>query len=441
MLNHDKSKALFERARHSLAGGVSSEFRKGNAPHPLAYVRAEGVRLIDADENEYLDFALSQGPMVLGHSHPEVLAAVERASRDGQLYAALHLGEIELAEKLQQIIPCAELIRFSVTGSEADHTAIRVARAVTGRQKFLRFEGHYHGWFDNVSYGINGGSAEALGPRETPNALPWTQGLPTRARDEFILLPWNDLALVEQTVAKHHGELAAIITEPIMCNTGCIEPQPDFLQGLRALCDRYGIALIFDEVITGFRVHLGGAQAYYGVTPDLAVFAKAIANGYPLSVVAGKRKWMQPIAEGKVIHAGTANAGNPSIAAANATIQVMERERAQEKMTRLGRTLQAGLREAARATGQDMKVQGPGPMLHVAFTTLPCAKDLRDTFQFDKAKLAEFVFGLQEEGIRILGRGTWYLSAAHTEEDIDQAVRVAKTVLMKMVNVTGAEDE
>jgi glutamate-1-semialdehyde 2,1-aminomutase len=432
MLNHDKSKALFERAQQSLAGGVSSEFRKGNAPHPLVYVRAEGVRLIDADENEYLDFALSQGPMVLGHSHPEVLAAVERASRDGQLYAALHLAEIELAEKLQQIIPCAELIRFSLTGSEADHTALRVARAVTGRQKFLRFEGHYHGWFDNVSYGINGGSAEALGPRETPNALPWTQGLPTRARDEFMLLPWNDLALVEQAVARHHDELAAIITEPIMCNTGCIEPQPDFLHGLRALCDRYGIALIFDEVITGFRVHLGGAQAYYVVTPDLAVFAKAIANGYPLSAIAGKHKWMQPIAEGKVIHAGTANAGNPSIAAANATITVMERERAQEKMTRLGRRLQAGLRDAARETGHAMNVQGPGPMLNVAFTTLPCAKDLRDTFQFDKAKLAEFVFGLQEEGIRILSRGTWYLSAAHTEEDIDHAVRVAQKVLARM---------
>jgi len=432
MLNHDKSRALFERAQRSLAGGVSSEFRKANAPHPLIYTRAEGVRLIDADENEYLDFALSQGLMVLGHSHPEVLEAVQRASCDGQLYAALHLAEIELAEKLQGIIPCAELIRFSVTGSEADHTAIRVARAVTGRQKFLRFEGHYHGWFDNVSYGISGGSLEALGSREMPNALPWTQGLPDRARDEFILRPWNDLALVEQTVERHHDELAAIITEPIMCNTGCIEPQPGFLEGLRALCDRYGIALIFDEVITGFRVHLGGAQAYYGVTPDLAVFAKAISNGYPLSVIAGKRQWMQPIADGEVIHAGTANAGNPSIAAARATIEVMEREHAQEKMTRLGRRLQAGLRDAAHETGHDLLVQGPGPMLHVAFTDLSCAKDLRSTLQFDRAKLGKFVLGLQEEGIRILSRGTWYLSAAHTEEDIDAAIKAATETLKSM---------
>ena len=432
MLIHDQSKALFERAQRSLAGGVSSEFRKANAPHPLVYVRAEGARLVDADENEYLDFALSQGPMVLGHSHPEVTAAVERATRDGQLYAALHIAEIELAEMLQQIVPCAELVRFSVTGSEAVHTAIRVARAVTGRQKFIRFEGHYHGWFDNVSFGINGSSLAALGSREKPNAVEWTQGLPARARDEFMLLPWNDLALVERTVAAHHDEIAAIITEPIMCNTGCIEPEPGFLAGLRALCDHYGIALIFDEVITGFRVHLGGAQAYYGVTPDLAIFAKAISNGYPISVLAGKQAWMQPIADGKVIHAGTANAGNPSIAAAKATLEIMERDHVQEKLHRLGQRLIVGLREAAREAGQRLLVQGPGPMVHIAFTDLACAKDLRDTFAFDKAKLSAFVLGMQERGVRLLGRGTFYLSAAHTEQDVDHAVRTASTVLASL---------
>ncbi|BCX04069.1 MAG: glutamate-1-semialdehyde 2,1-aminomutase [Candidatus Roseilinea sp.] len=432
MRNHDRSRALFERAQRALAGGVSSEFRKSNAPHPLVYVRAHGARLVDADENEYLDFALSQGPMVLGHSPPEVLEAVERAGRDGQLYAALHLAEIELAEKLQEIIPCAELVRFSVTGSEANHAALRVARAVTGRQKFIRFEGHYHGWFDNVAFGINGASPEALGPREAPIPSPWTQGLPTNAHDEFILLPWNDLALVEQTVARHHDEIAAIITEPIMCNTGCIEPQTGYLEGLRALCDRYGIALIFDEVITGFRVHLGGAQAYYGVTPDLAVFAKAMANGYPISALVGKHHWMQAIADGKVIHAGTVNAGNPSVAAAKATIAVMQREHVHDKLHRLGKRLQAGLRAAARETGHDVLVQGPGPVLNLAFTSLPCARDMRDTFAFDKAKLGRFVYGLQEEGVRILSRGTWYLCAAHTEADIDHAVRVAQKVLAGM---------
>jgi glutamate-1-semialdehyde 2,1-aminomutase len=425
MLNHDKSKALFERAQRSLAGGVSSEFRKANAPHPLVYVRAQGVKLVDADENEYLDFALSQGPMVLGHCHPEVHEAVERASRDGQLYAALHLSEIELAEKLQQIVPCAELLRFSVTGSEADHTAFRVSRAATGRAKFIRFEGHYHGWFDNVSFGIGGPSIEALGPRESPTGVPWTAGLPDSARDEFVLLPWNDLDLLTRTLEARHAEIAAIVTEPIMCNVGCIEPAPGFLQGVRALCDRYGIALIFDEVITGFRVNLGGAQAHYGVTPDLAIFAKAISNGYPISVLAGKREWMKPIAEGKVIHAGTANAGNPSIAAALATVTVMQRDRVHEKMARLGQRLASGLRRAAADAGQRVLVQGPGPMVHLAFCDLDRATDFRDTLRFDKQKLGAFVHGMQERGVRLLGRGMFYLSAAHTEADVDHAVAVA----------------
>ncbi len=431
MRNYTKSKAMFERAQRSLAGGVSSEFRKVPGAHPLVYVHAKGVRLVDLDENEYLDFSLSQGPMVLGHSHPEVAEAVERAGRAGQLYAALHLAEIELAEKLQEIIPCAELLRFSVTGSEADHTAFRTARAVTGRQKFVRFEGHYHGWFDNVSYAI-GGALGAIGEREAPIPAPWTQGLPAGARDEFIVLPWNDLALLERVVEARHTEIAAIINEPIMCNTGCIEPQPDFLQGMRALCDRYGIALIFDEVITGFRVNLGGAQTHYGVTPDLAVFAKAISNGYPISVLAGKHRWMQPIAEGKVIHAGTANAGNPSIAAAAATIAIMQRDKVHDKMRRLGLRLADGLRAAARETGQQVLVQGPGPMVHVAFTSLTQARDMRDALQFDKAKLGAFVMGLQDAGVRVLARGMFYLSAAHTEADIDHAVACARTVFAQL---------
>jgi glutamate-1-semialdehyde 2,1-aminomutase len=432
MLNHDKSRALYDRAQRTLAGGVSSEFRKFNAPHPLVYTRAEGVRLIDADENEYLDFALSQGPMVLGHSHPEVIRAVERATRDGQLYAALHMAEIELAELIQQVVPCAERMRFSVTGSEADHTAFRVARAVTGRQKFIRFEGHYHGWFDNVAYGINGASLEALGPRHDPTPVAWSQGLPTNARDEFILLPWNDLELVRQAFARHGRDIAAVITEPVMCNTGCIPPQPGFLEGLRELCTEHDAALIFDEVITGFRMHIGGAQAYYGITPDLAVFAKAISNGYPISVLAGSERWMRPISEGKVIHAGTANAGNPSIAAAKATIEIMIRDRVHDKITALGVRLAAGLRAAAHDTNQRVLVQGPGPMVHLAFTDLVTARDLRDTWCFDKPRLSAFVLGMQEHGVRLLSRGMFYLSAAHTEADVDQVIATARRVMANL---------
>jgi glutamate-1-semialdehyde 2,1-aminomutase len=432
MRNYSRSKVLYERASQALAGGVSSEFRKFNTPHPLFYVSAQGSRIVDVDENEYLDFTLSQGPLILGHSHPYVLERVERASRAGQLFAGQHLLELELAEKVQRLVPCAELVRFSLSGSEADHAALRVARAVTGRPKFIRFEGHYHGWFDNVAWSVGAATPDALGDEEQPTPLPWTAGLPETVKDEFIVLPWNDLALVERTLAERYYEIAAIITEPIMCNTGCIPPEPGFLAGLRDLCDRYDIALIFDEVITGFRVGLSGAQGYYGVMPDLAIFAKAMANGYPISALVGQRRWMQPVAEGKVVHAGTMNAGNPTVAAALATLEVLERERVHEKLYDLGTRLMAGLRSAAADAQQPLLVQGPGPMFHTGFTSEPQIRNFRETFAYDRAKQGLFVREMQERGIRLIGRGLWYLSAAHTEAEVDLAIETAHSVLQEL---------
>ncbi len=429
MKSYAQSKALYERACRVLAGGVSSEFRKLGAPHPLFYSRGSGSRIWDLDGNEYLDFTLSQGPLILGHSHPEVLAAVQRHSEQGQLFAGQHRAELELAEKLQSLIPCAELLRFSLSGSEAVHAALRVARAATGRPKFLRFEGHYHGWLDNVAFGIAAPSLEAMGEREQPNPVPWTGGLPPQAAEESILLPWNDLALVERTLRDRNTEIAAVITEPLMGNNGCIPPEPGFLIGLRQLCDAHGILLILDEVITGFRLGMGGAQAYFNVIPDLAVFGKAMASGYPISVLAGRRQWMQLVADSTVIHAGTMNSGNPSVAAALATIEVLERDRVHERLFVLGERLMTGLRRVAAETGQPLLVQGPGPMFHAGFTGAERVRDYRETFRYDKAKYAAFVLSMQQRGIRLIGRGLWYLSAAHTEAEIDHAVAMAREVL------------
>ena len=431
MRTYTKSAALFERAKRSLAGGVSSEFRKFGYPHPLFFSHGQGSRIVDVDENEYLDFTLSQGPLILGHSHPYVLERVAQASQAGQLFAGQYLMELELAEKIQQCVPCAELLRFSLSGSEADHAVLRVARYVTGRQKFIRFEGHYHGWLDNVAYGI-AGTAEQIGEREHPNSVAWSGGLSAASKDEHVLLPWNDLALVEQAILQHKDEIAAIITEPIMCNSGCILPEPGFLEGLRALCTQHKIALIFDEVITGFRLGMGGAQGHFGVMPDLAVFAKAIANGYPISVLAGKRAWMQPIADGKVIHAGTMNSGNATIAAALATLEVLENENAHERIFAMGRRLMSGLTQAAHASGHAVLIQGPGPMFHFAFTQQTKARDYRDTLAFDKAKYAKFFAAMHEHGIRLIGRGLWYISAAHTQADIDQALQAASEVMKEI---------
>src|ERR1051325_1474130 len=285
----------------------------------MFYERAKGSRIWDVDGNEFLDFTLSQGPMILGHSHPKVLKAVTKASREGQLFAGQHELELQLAERIQKLVPCAEQMRFSLSGSEAVHTALRLARGFTGRNKYIRFEGHYHGWFDNVAMSVSPTPAEA-GPPESPKTVPWTLGVTPSDLDQVIVLQWNDLDAVKRALESRPNEVAAIITEPIMCNNGCILPKAGYLEGLRALCDQHGVVLIFDEVITGFRVDLGGAQKYFGVTPDLAVFGKAFASGYPISVLAGKSKFMDLIACGKVLHAGTMNSSNPTVAASLATL-------------------------------------------------------------------------------------------------------------------------
>ena len=432
MSRYAKSKQLYERACQVLAGGVSSEFRKFNAPHPLFYSHGSGSRITDVDGNTYLDFTLSQGPLILGHSHPAVLERVANASLEGQLYAGQHLLELELAERLQKLIPSAEMMRFSLSGSEADHSALRLARAVTGRPRFLRFEGHYHGWLDNACQGITAPSVEALGSRAEPNILPWTKGLPPRINDEVFLLPWNDLGLVERLFAEHASEIAAVITEPVMCNNGCIPPEPGFLAGLRDLCTKHGSLLIFDEVITGFRVGLGGAQSLFGVTPDLAIFGKAMASGYPISALVGKRQYMQLIADGTVIHAGTMNSGNPTVAAALATLDVLEQEQVPQRIKTLGQQLMAGLQDASVRAGHPLRIQGLGPMFHTGFTPLEKVRDLRDVLSYDRKKYAAFVTGMQDRGIRLIGRGLWYLSGAHVEADVEQAIATAYDVLRSL---------
>lgn len=426
---YNESAKLLERAKKVLAGGVASEFRKYNHPHALFYTHGIGNRIYDVDGNEYLDYTLSQGPLILGHSNAIVLNAVNDYSSQGQLFAGQHIQEIELAEKIQELIPSAELMRFCLDGSEAVHTAFRIARAKTGRKKFLRFEGHYHGWLDNVAWGISTPSTESLGDRENPEVFPWSAGLPETAREEFIVLPWNDLELVKKTVEERGNEIAAIITEPIMCNNGCILPREGFLKGLREICTANSIALIFDEVITGFRVGLKGAQTCFNVVPDMSILAKAIASGYPLSAIVGKREWMHLVEEGKVIHAGTMNSGNATVAAALATIRTLEKENPYERMYALGHELMEGLSSAAKETGLHLLVQGQGPVFHTGFTHLKEVNDYRDTLTYDKVMLNRFVSGMHDRGIRVIGRGLWYISAVHTKEDIQYTIKVAKQVL------------
>ena len=425
MSRYQRSNELFQRAKASLAGGVSSNVRALAQP-PLYFRSAAGTRMVDADENVYLDFALSQGPMLLGHSPPTVLDFVERAMQEGQLYAAQHELEIELAEKFQRHVPCAELVRFCNSGSEAVHAAIRLARAATGREKILKFEGHYHGWYDETLVST-APALDQAGPAEAPHAVSGSAGQPSYARDNVIVLPWNDVDLLRNALQQGGSEVAALIMEPVMCNNACIPPQPGYLEAVRELCTQYGIVLIFDEVITGFRLDLGGAQTFFGVTPDLATFGKAMANGFPIACLAGRRALMEPIANLQVNHSGTYNSNVMVTAAACATIAELEHID-YKRLHALGETLMSGLRDLAAKHSKSVLVQGYGPAFHLAFTERRSIVDYRDSLASDKERNSAFVSAMLDRGIRLLSRGLWYLSAVHTESDIGYALETVEAI-------------
>ncbi len=425
MSRYKRSAELFQRAQASLAGGVSSNVRAMAQP-PLYFRSASGACLLDVDENVYLDFTLSQGPMFLGHSPPAVLDVVIQALRDGQLYGAQHELEIELAEQFQRIVPCADLVRFCNSGSEAVHAAIRAARAHTGRDKILKFEGHYHGWYDETLISA-GPSLEEAGPPDAPNIVLGSAGQPVNTRENVIVLPWNDAELLRQTVARHGSELAAVIMEPVMCNNACIPPRPGYLEATRDLCSEQGIVLIFDEVITGFRLDLAGAQGFFGVTPDLATFGKAMANGFPIACLAGRSHLMEPIANLQVNHSGTYNANVMATAAAVASIRELERLDYQ-RVHRLGETLMQGLRDRAAEAGLPLLAQGFGPVFHLAFTERDAIVDYRDSLDVDAGQNRAFIGAMLDRGIRLLTRGLWYLSAAHSEDDIQRALDAAEEI-------------
>ncbi|MCB0106463.1 MAG: aspartate aminotransferase family protein [Caldilineaceae bacterium] len=430
MSKWSRSEEMLERAKRSLAGGVSSNVRLLSKPQPLFFERAAGAEIYDVDGNRYIDYVLGQGPMILGHSHPAVLDAVDAAMRKGQLYAGQHALEFEVAEKLVELIPSAELCRFGLSGSEMVQAAMRLARAITGRTKILRFEGHYHGWFDNVLISV-APPLEQAGPREQPNVLPGTPGQTASALTDFYVLPWNDLALVEALFAEHGHEIAAIMTEPMMCNTGAIPPEPGFHEGLRRLCDEHGALLYFDETITGFRLGLHGAQGRFGVTPDLASFAKAMAGGFANAALVGKADYMRRFAEG-VNHSGTFNSNVIAMAASAAAIAELEKNNGAiyTQLDQIGRKLMRGLHELGQRHGLPLHVQGVPTAFHLSFTDLDALRDYRDyAGACDKERYSRFCVAMLERGVRLIERGVWYISAAHTDAHVDATLEAADAAL------------
>jgi glutamate-1-semialdehyde 2,1-aminomutase len=402
----------YQRAIKSLAGGVSTGLRRTAKPYPLFFDHGEGAWLTDCDGNCYVDYALGWGPLILGHCPPAVTAAICDQAGRGITFGAQHDLEFQVAEQLVEIIPCADRVAFANSGTEIVQVALRLARAVTGRQKFLKFEGHYHGWDDSVLVSYKPGHGH-------PPDVPAPTGLGQRLHDGPVIAQWNDEGSVE--AAFESNAISALLCEPLLANNGCIPPAPGFLAFLREISNRYGTLLIFDEVITGFRLALGGAQEYYGITPDLATYAKACGGGAPLSVLAGRAEFMDWIADGRVVHAGTLN-GNPlSLAAARATLSELSRPGVYETLWRQGERLRLALADLL----PDAVTNGGGPVFHLSFQNA-APRTYRDTLQADVARYSEFAMALLDEGVLVLPDGRWYLSAAHTDAEIDFTVAAAR---------------
>lgn len=431
----DRSRAMFAEAQQYLAGGVSTGMRAAARPHPLFFARAEGPYMYDVDSNRYVDHVLGWGPQILGHSHPEIVAAVQKQAAVGQTYGAQHEGEIRVARRLCELIPCADLVAFSNTGTEADGFAVRLARAATGRPLVMRFEGHYHGWADGLFTSYRPPLDEA-GPSAAPHTVPGTLGQSPGAVGDVIVAPWNDAAAVKTLLDKHRGWVAALIMEPYAMNNGLSKPQPGFLEEVRRLTQEHGVVLIFDEVITGFRVGLQSAQGRLGVIPDLAVFGKAVAAGFPLSVIAGRRELMDLVARRQVAHVGTFN-GNPVVlAAAEAALDVLSRPGTYERLETLGARLAEGLRAAAASAGIDAWVEQVGAVAYMHLRKGP-AHNYRDLTTDDDATYLEFTGALAERGSFTTPRGLWYVSTAHTEIDVDFTCEAAADSLQAVIRLNG----
>ena len=415
----EHSRELHQRALRVLPGGVNSNVRL-LAP-PVFFESAQGCHLVDVDGNHYIDYLLGQGPNFLGHAPPDVLDAVDEASRKGMVYGAQHPLEVEAAERILGILDWAEQVRFGVSGSESVQAALRLARAVTGRIRFVRFEGHYHGWFDNVLVKVEDGAAALA-----------SQGQMASHLDDSLLLPWNDLPAVEETLATN-DDIAAVIMEPVMLNAGSIEPLPGYLEGVRQACDDHGVVLIFDEVISGFRVAPCGAAQRYGVTPDLATYGKAMGGGWPVSALVGPSAMMERFGSGVVNHSGTFNASVMACAATVGALRRLTDDPPYERITSRGRRLMEGLVVLAADHGLDLNVQGLPMAFHAGFGDGPVT-DYRSLSRLDAARYDEFTRTLIDHGLWVAGRGIWYLSAAHGEADIDETLERVETAMKVTVS-------
>ncbi len=415
------SQWLFTKAQRLMPGGVNSPVRAFRAVggEPLFIARGHGSRIVDVDGREYLDYVLSWGPLILGHCHPEVVGAVERALRDGSSFGACTPGEVTLAERIQEAFPSIERVRLVSSGTEATLAALRVARAATGRDKILKFDGCYHGHSDSLLVKAGSGVA-TLG-------LPDSPGVPRALAELTVSIPYNDIAALEEAFRRYRGELAAAIVEPVAGNMGCVPPQPGFLERLRTLTAEQETVLIFDEVITGFRVAYGGAQQLYGVQPDLTTLGKILGGGLPVGAYGGKARLMDYVAPaGPVYQAGTLS-GNPlAVAAGIKTLEVLRRPGFYAGLEATSQRLVAGLLAAAQQAGVPLTVNRVGSMFTAFFSSRPVT-DYVSACASHTARFATFFRGMLHGGIYLPPSQfeTAFVSSAHSQEDVAVTIEAA----------------
>ncbi|MEM1080915.1 MAG: glutamate-1-semialdehyde 2,1-aminomutase [Pseudomonadota bacterium] len=419
------SSELFLRAQARIPGGVNSPVRafNGVGGDPVFFRRAKGAYLTDVDGKQYIDYIGSWGPMICGHAHPVIIEAVQQAASRGLSFGAPNPDEVTMAEKICQLVPGLERVRMVNSGTEAAMSALRLARAVTGRNRVIKFEGCYHGHAD--SFLVKAGSgAQTMGVPTSPGVPPELAALTLNAR-------FNDLDSVRALLELYPDEVACIAVEPVAGNMNCIPPRPGFLQGLRALCDEYAAALLFDEVMTGFRVALGGAQALYDVQPDLSCFGKVIGAGMPVGAFGGKARFMQQIApEGPVYQAGTLS-GNPvAMAAGLANLELIQQPGFYKQLAQNTQTLVDGIQQAADEAGVPMTTVAVGGMFGLFFTELERVDHFEQAAACDIDRFKRFFHGMLEAGVYLAPSAfeAGFVSSAHGEAEIERTIEAASKV-------------
>jgi len=415
------SQEMHAKRRASIPGGVNSNIRLVAFPTPLTFDRAEGSHIWDVDGNEYIDYAMGMGPHILGHTPRPVIDAVRKSLEKGQLFAGQTEAEGDLAELLTSEIPWIEKVRFGLSGTEMDLLAVRLARAATGREKIIRFVGHYHGWLDPLF--IPGSATES-----TPLEL--SPGQSKVLSQDLVLCAWNDLEALSRALTANDQQVAAVIMEPIMCNTGLIEPLPGFLRQVKTLCDHHGVVLIMDEVITGFRMGFKGEQERNGVYGDLTVYAKAIASGFPFAALGGRADLMDLIGGVGVNHSGTYNTGMVQTVAALATVRHLRESNPYDVIFDMGQKLRDGINALSKSRSVDLVCEGPGPMVQLRFGGDPSPFDARSfSERSNSARLSNLITELEANGVRLTSRGLMFLSVAHTDVDIAKTIQAFEKAL------------